>query len=68
MAFQIPSDLEDEYGVSLTDEIKEKIIGGNIARLYGIDVEAKKAELADDEFSQRRAEYLASQPQETAGV
>jgi uncharacterized protein len=68
MAFQIPSDLEDEYGVSLTDEIKEKIIGGNIARLYGIDVEAKKAELADDEFSQRRAEYLASQPQETAGA
>jgi uncharacterized protein len=68
MAFQIPSDLEDEYGVSLTDEIKEKIIGGNIARLYGIDVEAKKAEIADDEFSQRRAEYLSSQPQEPAGA
>jgi hypothetical protein len=28
--------------VDLTDEIKQKIIGGNIARLYGID--AKQAQ------------------------
>jgi len=37
MAFQLPDDLKAEYGVDLTDEIKLKIIGGNIARLYGID-------------------------------
>jgi len=66
--FSLPADLEDEYGVSLTDETLGKILGGNMARLYGIDVEAKKAELANDEFSQRRAQYLASQPAEQAGV
>src|SRR3989454_10156425 len=31
MAFQLPDDLKAEYGVDLTDEIKQKIIGGNIA-------------------------------------
>jgi uncharacterized protein len=66
--FSLPSDIEDEYGVSLTDETLGKILGGNIARLYDIDVEAKKAELANDEFSQRRAEHLAAQPPASAGV
>ena len=31
----------------LTDEIKEKILGLNAARLYGIDVEAKKKQLSN---------------------
>ena len=44
--FQIPDDIAQERGVQLTDEIKEKILGLNAARLYGIDVEAKKAQLA----------------------
>ena len=39
MAMELPADLAEEYGVQLTDEIKEKIVGGNIARLYGIDIE-----------------------------
>jgi hypothetical protein len=58
MAFELPEDLKQEYGVDLTPEIKQKIIGGNIARLYGIDVEAKLDALKDDELARRRAEYL----------
>ena len=37
-----------------------KILGENLARLHGIDVEAKKAEIANDEFAQRRASGLAT--------
>jgi uncharacterized protein len=44
-AYQIPEDITAEYGVSLTDEVKEKILGLNAARLYGVDVAAKKVEL-----------------------
>jgi hypothetical protein len=45
MAFELPPDLEAEFGVKLTIETKEKILGLNAARLYGIDVEAKKEQL-----------------------
>lgn len=45
-SFQIPEDIAQERGVQLTDEIKEKILGLNAARLYDIDVAAKRAELA----------------------
>jgi uncharacterized protein len=62
MAFELPQDLKDQYGVDLTPEIKQKIIGGNIARLYGIDVDAKLEAIAKDEFSERRREYLGGQP------
>ena len=45
-AYQIPEDIAAERGVQLSDEIKEKILGLNAARLYDIDVEAQKARLA----------------------
>lgn len=45
-AYDIPEDVAAERGVRLTDEIKAKILGLNAARLYGIDVAAKRAELA----------------------
>ena len=61
MAFELPEDIKEEYGVDLTPEIKQKIVGGNIARLYGIDVPATLQAIKDDEFSQRRNEYLATQ-------
>lgn len=62
LAFQLPADLADEYGVTFDEDTKTKVVSTNIARLYGIDVEAKRAELADDEFARRRREYLASRP------
>ena len=59
--FQMPQDLTDGYGYpQLTPEIKRKILGENLARLHGIDIEAKKAEIANDEFAQRRANGLAT--------
>ena len=68
MAFQLPDDLKAEYGVDLTDETKQKIIGGNIARLYGIDIESKLKTIENDEFAQRKRAYAASQPATETGV
>ncbi|TJW41676.1 MAG: amidohydrolase, partial [Mesorhizobium sp.] len=50
-AYQIPEDIAAERGVQLTDEIKEKILGLNAARLYDIDIEARKVEFASSPFS-----------------
>lgn len=47
-AYQIPEDIAAERGVQLTDEIKEKILGLNVAKLYGIDVTSTKSRLAAD--------------------
>ena len=59
MEYQIPDDIAEEFGVQLTPEIKQKILSTNVARLYEIDIEAKKKAIENDEFSQRRKEYLA---------
>jgi hypothetical protein len=68
MAMELPEDLKQEYGVDLTPETKQKIVGGTIARLYNIDVESKLRVIKDDELSQRRAHYLASRPPTETGV
>ena len=49
--FQIPQDIAAERGVQLTDEIKEKILGLNAARLYNVDIKARKAEFAKQPVS-----------------
>ena len=44
--FELPEDLMTQYGwPPLTEQAKRKILGENLARLHGIDVEAKKKEL-----------------------
>jgi uncharacterized protein len=68
MAFQLPEDLKQEYGVDLTDEVKQKILGGNIARLYGIDIPTKLKAVEHDEWSQRKRAYEASKPATDTGV
>jgi len=45
MRFEIPDDLQKETGKSLTLEGKRKILGGNAARLYDIDIETQKAKI-----------------------
>ena len=44
--FELPRDIVEERGYpQLTDQAKRKILGENLAKLHGIDVDAKKAEL-----------------------
>jgi uncharacterized protein len=44
---EMPEQLQEDYGYpAITREKKELMYGGNLARIMGIDIEAKKAELA----------------------
>ena len=45
MAFDIPAEVTKETGQTLTLETKEKILGLNAARLYGIDIAAQKKKI-----------------------
>ncbi|HEU5437803.1 MAG TPA: amidohydrolase family protein [Ktedonobacterales bacterium] len=62
MAFELPQDLKDEYHVDLTPEVKEKIIGLNAARLYGIDTAAHARKIATDDVAQQRAAAAPAAP------
>ena len=54
--FELPRDIVEERGYPpLTEQAKRKILGENLARLHGIDVEAKKAELGVPSDLRRRA-------------
>jgi hypothetical protein len=55
-AFSIPADLRDRYGYpELTPAVKAKILGGNAARAYGIDLEAARARTASGDLAWLRA-------------
>ena len=51
--FELPKDLEREYGVELTLETKRKILGENAARLWGINIEELKGKLKEDEIARK---------------
>lgn len=53
MAFELPDDLQKETGKSLTLDGKRKILGGNAARLYGIDIEAQQAKRRGEDRASR---------------
>ena len=57
--FQISDEVANKYGYKkLTPEIKAKIFGLNSARLYNIDVKAKRAAIKNDKVEELRSEYL----------
>jgi len=51
-----------EFGLDLTHDDKALILGGNYARIIGLDVEAAKAAIADDEFARERAATGLQEP------
>ncbi|MEE8601379.1 amidohydrolase family protein [Euzebya tangerina] len=51
--FQMP----EGSPLQLTEEIRDMIMGGTLARLHGIDVEERAAALASDRFSTYKAEH-----------
>lgn len=59
IAFELPPDIRDEFGVDLTLETKRKILGENAARLYGIDIAAQQEKLRRDPIGQRLAAMAA---------
>jgi uncharacterized protein len=52
----------DEFGIELTRADKALMLGGNYARIIGLDVETAKATIADDGFARERAETGRQQP------
>jgi hypothetical protein len=48
MAYELPEDLKQEYHTQLTPDLKRKILGENVARLYGIDIPAQTEKLSRD--------------------
>jgi hypothetical protein len=57
---EMPEDLRAGSGMpELTPEIKQAILGGNMARLHDLDVPALSARLAADEWTQRRRARVA---------
>lgn len=55
-AFQIPEAMCEQFGYApITPEDKEKILGLNAARVYGIDVEQTRKQVANDDLAWARA-------------
>jgi hypothetical protein len=56
-SFQISTEFQDRFGYpALTDAVKAKVLGLNAARLYGIDVEARRCVLDMDDVAMARRE------------
>ena len=56
--FEIPQALVDRHGYSpLTREAKERIFGLNAARVFGVDVNAKRNEIPKDYLSRVKMSY-----------
>jgi predicted TIM-barrel fold metal-dependent hydrolase len=61
-AFEMPEDLLEEGLPEFTDEIKAGLLGENMARMHGLDIEEIKQRATADEFARRRQEYLKGAP------
>ncbi|HEX4985982.1 MAG TPA: amidohydrolase family protein [Burkholderiales bacterium] len=57
--FRIPDELIEKHGYApLTREVKEKIFGLNAARVFGVDVAARRNEIPADYLSRIKMSYL----------
>ncbi len=61
---EVPEDLQERRGFAplgaADGPVKRAILGGNAARLYGLDVEAVSSALAEDALESIKSEYRAS--------
>jgi predicted TIM-barrel fold metal-dependent hydrolase len=56
--FEMPKELQDKFGYKpLTKQIKDKIFGLNAAKIYGIDVEAKRQAIPKDYLTKLKMAY-----------
>src|SRR5688572_2988841 len=61
--FEIPRELVDRHGYApLTGAVKEQIFGLNAARLFRVDVNAKRNEIPADYLSRMKMAYLDDGP------
>jgi predicted TIM-barrel fold metal-dependent hydrolase len=61
--FEIPRELIDKHGYApLTRAVKEQIFGLNAARLFGVDVKAKRNEIPADYLTRMKMAYLDDGP------
>jgi uncharacterized protein len=61
--FEIPQALVEKHGYgSLTRPVKEQIFGLNAARVFGVDVNAKRNEIPQDYLSRMKMAYLEEGP------
>jgi uncharacterized protein len=61
--FEIPQALVDAHGYKpLTRQVKEQIFGLNAARVFNVDVKAKRNEIPQDYLSQMKMAYLDEDP------
>jgi predicted TIM-barrel fold metal-dependent hydrolase len=62
--FQIPQYLQDKFGYApITDADRRLIFGENFARLYDIDIEAKRKEIPGDVISGMKTAYVEQGPE-----
>jgi uncharacterized protein len=61
--FQIPEEMREEFGYpELTESIKQKVLSLNAAKLYGIDLDAVRHSVRNDDLAWARqilADYNA---------
>jgi len=61
--FEIPDALIEKHGYApLTRPVKEQIFGLNAARLFGVDVNAKRNEIPNDYLTRIKMSYLEEGP------
>ncbi len=59
--FEMPQELVDGYGYPpVTREIKEKILARNWARMHSVDLDEKRAAIANDSWSEQRKDEKAA--------
>jgi hypothetical protein len=57
--FEMRADIAEKYGYTqLTPEIKAKVFGLNAARIYKVDVKAKRNAIQADKIAMLKEEYL----------